>query len=138
MSVVHRSTISRRHALKTGGFAALAASLLAPTNVAAAPPVTVAAVVDSAPLRAAADAQVVAMQRADRALAAIEDALWSQLTPVQRQLLDEYQGGMADLYTSIARLQIIEVARHFPGLAPALVAMWDHVDGSDGSQDCCL
>jgi hypothetical protein len=74
-----------------------------------------------------------ACERADTA----EDALRATLSPDQRALFETYDRARIDRELESEQMYIADMARHLPGLAPALWALWYHVIEARLGE-CCL
>lgn len=130
MSKTDRSIVSRRAALKSGGVAALAASLLtvgAPVS-AATPPAADPHMADLAVESLATLAEYRAAESEHRAAAA---ALLATLSPQQRELYLTLEAAANDRDAMRAMVTQREMARHLPGLSPALDLVWRHVEETD-------
>jgi hypothetical protein len=69
---------------------------------------------------------------------AARNAINVTLIPGQQALLREYVDALIEHVMDESALYIAEVSRHFPGLAPALHAVWEHVISGDGvTGKCC-
>ena len=136
------TTVSRRRALQTGTLATIAAGLLGTTTTASAQPSTAAPLVvgTTTNMRAlVADVEQhvtrsnAACERADMA----ENALQVTLSAEQRALFETYDQARHHRELESEELYLAEMARHLPGLAPAIWAMWDHVIQAKLGE-CCL
>ena len=137
-------TVTRRAALRTGGLAAIAASLLgttttAPSVAAQTPPPLPWLGSISAPDLANMTAESQRLHDLCRETlieaARLNQQLSATLTPEQDALSDvalgEHYGATLNWYMS-------ELRRHLPGIAPALLAVWEHVreELTAGSRRC--
>jgi hypothetical protein len=136
--------ITRRSALRTGGLAALAAGLLgsAGTGTAAAQPASAAPLVVGTTtniddLVAESLAHLARSNAACTAVDDVEEALKATLSPEQLALFTDYEHAAHHSEWAAEQMYVAELARHLPGLAPMVWAMWHHViEGEIGV--CCL
>ena len=98
--------------------------------------VTTTATTGAAPAPAAA----AAMNAAARASMEAEDALAATLTPAQRPLYDALLEPQRDDEDAQVAWLLENLARHLPGLAPAIRALgYDHIRNSDDRDGtCCM
>lgn len=130
MSKADRTIVSRRAALKSGGVAALAAGLLsvgAPAS--AAPPP--AADPHRADLAAESLATLAEYRAAESEHRAASAALLASLSPQQRELYLTLEAAANERDAMRAMVTQREMARHLPGLSPALDLIWQHVEAID-------
>ena len=144
-----RTTMSRRNALRTGGLAAIAASLLGTADatpaVAAAPLPSAAAspvlgtVTDTAHLVAESTRLAYVCRETMTKLGVAGDALPAWLTEDEEDLFRAYDDAMSEHYSATLDLYLAELYRHFPGLAPALSRVAEHIqEGFNVVGACCM
>ena len=66
-----------------------------------------------------------------------EEAIRATLTDEQAALFDAYEDAMARHQTETIDLYVAEFQRHAPGLAPAILAVFQHIVGPDGQPGAC-
>jgi hypothetical protein len=136
-----QASITRRSAIRTTGLAAIAAGLLGATRIEAASalPLIVGTVSNMDDLAAEVALYV---KRGNAAWSAEDDAeaaLSATLSPEQHVLFRAYADARNDRETAHENLYISEIARHLPGLAPAIWAIWFHMtESGGGTGQCCL
>lgn len=143
MSTSQRTT-TRRSALQsalTGLIAAGAASMLPSTTSAAQEPVSVhqaPVVVNYADLSAACEQAKAESRRTLEAACALIGFPEAGLTKKQRKVVDAHETALMEHLEATQDWYVAELARHFPGLAPAIVAVWEHVmDEASHGAGCC-
>jgi hypothetical protein len=142
---VSQRTTTRRTALQTALTAALAAggASLLPTTTSAAPAATTAQqatviVVNYADLTAAcARLEAECFRTLDIAAELSKRQAALGLTDEQRRVIDAHEEALFDHHQVTMDWYVAELARHFPGLAPAFTAVWEHVRDSSSAEACC-
>lgn len=126
MSTTNRTTFSRRTALKSGGIAALIAGLAGAAPAVSAAPELQATVVNPADL--AAECRRLYAETEARAAEerAADDALSATLTTEQKRLLNTLLDRATTRMVAEADYRIAEIARHLPGVAPAIALLSNH------------
>jgi hypothetical protein len=143
MSTQNRTILSRRRALKTGSLAAIAAGLIgagSPQATEAAPaPLALAAPIDTAGLQADSYRHQEIVAETFQNLIVAEHAIRGTLSPAQLQVFNTYENALSGHYLTAWDMYVAEIARHLPGFAPAINALWQHIGGPDGIPgECCL
>ena len=67
-----------------------------------------------------------------------EDALGASLTPEQLVLFRTSDSALGEHHSATMAWYMAEICRHLPGIAPALVAVWEHVREERGAGVCCM
>ena len=139
MSGSNRTTITRRSALRSGGIAAIAAGLLGTAAPAFASLPQLATVVNAEDL-AQVCRDLAAEHRAARDReGALHDKLRATWTPEQRSLMIEAADANTAAWCAELNWRIVEIARHLPGLAPAILMLSQHFDhlAYSAPSECC-
>lgn len=126
ITVQNQNTTTRRRALQLGSIAAIAAGLMgtAPAVQAEAPaPMTIAPVIYD-DLGAGSRAALEELREVGEQYHALSKAFTGTFTPQQRELWFELESVMSHRDSLDQDLKFLEVMRHFPGLAPALWAVY--------------
>lgn len=126
MSTTNRTTFSRRTALKSGGIAALIAGLTGTAAAVSAAPEPQTTIVNAADLSAECRRLYAETEARAAEERAADDALSATLTTEQKRLLNELVDRMTDRMVAEADYRIAEIARHLPGVAPAIALLSDH------------
>lgn len=126
MSTMNRTTFSRRSALKSGGIAALIAGLAGTASAVSAAPEPQTTIVNAADLSAECRRLCAVVAARGVAERESDDALSATLTTEQKRLLNELVDRMTDRMVAEADFRIAEIARHLPGVAPAIALLSDH------------
>lgn len=71
------------------------------------------------------------------ALAVAADALRVTFTPEQIELFRAYDDAMGEHTTHAGELHVAELARHLPGLGPAILALSGHIWETAPAGFCC-
>ena len=108
------TTLTRRSALRTGGLAAIMAGLLGTST--------------AAPASAQPARSLATVVHTDD-LAAECRRLSAMLSPEQATLLRRFSDATSNGQTLCEEWQAAELARHLPGLAPAIRMVWTHTIG---------
>ncbi len=126
MSIVNRTTVTRRSALKSGGIAALVAGLVGTAPAVSAAPDPGVTVLNADDLSAECRRLYAEMHAwADKERRAY-DALVATLSAEQKRLLLALSAHATDHAVTEAEWRIAEIARHLPGVAPAIAVLSDH------------
>ena len=143
MSTSQRTT-TRRSALQTalsGLLAAGAASMLPTTTSAAQEPVSVqqqpVVVVNYADLTAECERLEAECSRTLDVAAALSNYRGLDLTDAQNQAIEAHEDALFEHHQVTMDWYVAELARHFPGLAPAFTAVWAHVRDESSRDACC-
>lgn len=139
-----RVPLSRRSAIRTGGLAALAAGLLGAARAEASP------VTPASPLIVGTTTNVDDLVEEVREYIEASNAAWSaqeslkgdlveMLGPKQQEAFDAFERARDEADWTTQEMYLAELARHLPGLAPALWGLWRHIlDDGRGLGKCCL
>lgn len=124
---VNRNPITRRSALGTALFAVVAAGAASvlPTQTeaqSAAPSI----IVNGEDLTAECQRLFKDSRAADARWSALYDKLVATLDAGQRDLLRSVSDAATDMATMNMEWEVTELARHFPGFAPAILMVWNH------------
>lgn len=138
--------VSRRSALRTGGLAAIAASLLGTTTAPVAaqtPALAPLPWLGSVAAPGLADLTAECERLHDRCRETLHEAarldreLDATLTPEQRDQSIAADNALGEHHSATIDWYIAEIGRHLPGIAPAIFAIWEHVREELGSPGVC-
>lgn len=124
-----RPPITRRSAIQAGALSALGVGLMAAaTGTTHAEPAPQTVVVNTDDLADECRARYTEYRAASNTHNQLYDALRSLLSPDQRRLLSEYSDRGTENTVAFNDWMLAEVARHLPGMAPAIRMIAEHAN----------